>query len=170
MHTTLKFTLRCTMLLMFCVLCASMSCRKATPVTGTVPAITMAENSNRAALGLREVKTNWFIYNVEFGEEKWKITRDGYEAKKIYRDSDNKIQWEEDYYYTGRTFREFPDSPQGWEMLTVHYDYTTRELNVYYVGIDPAISALMTKITPASTMSNKLSVANDILSKWGIPR
>jgi hypothetical protein len=151
-------------------LCASISCQKATTTTGVIPAITLTENSNRTVLGLRLVKTNWLLYDVEFGEEKWKITPDGYEAKKIYRDSDNKIQWEDDYYYTGRTFRHDPDGPQGSEMLTVHYDYIARSLDIRYVGEDSSISGLLTKITPASTISNKLSVADDILSKWGIPR
>jgi hypothetical protein len=130
----------------------------------------MAENAQRATLGLRLVKTNWFLYNVEFGEENWKIDPAGYEAKKIHRNANGTIVWEEDYYYSGRTFLFPPDKGTDWERVTVHYDYTKSLLTVSYVGLDPSVTRLFGDSGPIAQMTNNMSVADEILKKWGFPR
>ena len=131
----------------------------------------MAENAERSKLGLRLVKTNWFLYSVEFSEENWKLTPNGYEAKKIHRDANNVVTWEEDYYYSGKKFLFSPEKKNTTEeFITIHYDYTTSSLNISYVGLDPSITAMFGGHGPIETISNNISVADEILKKWGISR
>ena len=146
------------------------SCAKPSKMLTGIPSTTLNENTNRSIAGLRLVQTNWFLYRAEFGNEDWKISPAGYLAKRIHRDSENKIQWEEDYYYTGKTFRRNPDSPTDWEMLTIHYDYITKALDIEYVGDDAAVLALLSRITSSSTDKDKFSVADEILHGWEMQR
>ena len=153
------------------IFCVTTSCQKPTTSAPAIPAITLAENKQRALLGLRLVKTNWFLYGVQFGEEIWKITsHDNYEAKKINRDANGVIQWEEDYYNSGKTFLFPPDKGTDWESITVHYDYPTSILTVSYVGLDPSITALFGDTGPIATKTNDMSIADEILRKWSTPR
>ena len=161
---------RFTVLLFTIGLFLQLSCARPLKTSVGIPSVTMSENTNRATLGLRQVGTNWCLYSSEFGEENWKIDPHGYEAKKIHRDSESKIQWEEDYYYSGKTFHRNPDSPTTWEILTVHYDYTTKAVDIEYVGEDPTVSASFSRITPRSTNKEKFDVADEILGRWGSPR
>lgn len=157
-------------LLCVIVICLAASCKRITKASTGIPAITMKENGRRAALGLQVVGTNWFLYSSEFGEENWKIDPKGYLAKKIHRDSQNTIQWEEDHYYSGKSFRANPDDPTEWEMLTLHYEYATGILDLRYVGQDVSIITLVTKSAAAPTLSDKLKIADEILKKWGMSR
>lgn len=130
---------------------------------------TIAENQERARLGLRLLGTNWCLYRAEFGEEDWKVaSSDGWIAKKIHRDSDGKLVWEEDYYYSGRTFV----SPKGqdWEMLTVHYDYGSSAITASYIGPNPAITSLFDRHGSGATNAQKVLDIEQILKTWGIPR
>src|SRR4051794_17744355 len=120
------------MLLLACVVfCAGLSCQKPSkpPV---IPAVTLAENAERTRVGLRLVQSTWYLYSTQFSEETWKIKEDGYEGKRIHRDMENKAVWEEDYYYTGKTFLFPPKNMTDWEMLTIHYDYPSKVFTVTY--------------------------------------
>jgi hypothetical protein len=158
------------LLLSVVITCLLTSCERPAATSTSLSALTSSENVRRVSLGLRPVGTNWFFYNAEFGEENWKLTPNGYGAKKIHRDSENNIQWEEDYYYSGRTFKTLPDNSTGWEMLTVHYDYTNSSLYLEYVGTDTAVEAIAASGTYAPIMSNKLVIADQILKRWGQSR
>ena len=153
------------------IVCAVVSCEESrTPVLTPRPALS-AENKEREKLGLRLVKTNWFLYSRQFGEENWKLDASAKSwAKKIHLKDNDNVLWEEDYYYSGKTFLFPPDKGETGEMLVIHYDYGPSLLEVNYVGQDPDILALMKGISPGSTLSNKLSVADEILKKWNIPR
>jgi hypothetical protein len=127
------------------------------------------ENATRAKLGLRVIQPSWYLYSVEFDEENWKIVSTGYQAKKLHRDPSGKLLWEQDYYYSGRTFVDFKGGEE-WEMLAVDYNYNTRSLAVDYVGQDPPVESLIDKLTPGSTIKEKFSVADQVLKKWSLTR
>jgi hypothetical protein len=161
--------------------CCISGCKRSTtpPSPASAPASTAAENKQRAALNLRQVKANWYLYGIEFGEEVWKIrSSDPSGAKQIKRDADGGLVWEGDYYYSGATFATI-DGTQ-WEMIQVVYNWVANEsggikgaaneLSVDYVGQNPAVSALLDTIKPTSTNAEKLSVVDQILKMWGIPR
>jgi hypothetical protein len=59
---------------------------------------------------------------------------------------------------------------QNWEMLTVHYDFGPGSFTVNYVGQDPATAEMAAKLSPASSESEKLLTADNILKKWGKSR
>jgi len=162
---------RSTVLVLFAFLLMIMSCQKSSTTISASAAITMAENKQRAIVGLRLVKTNWFLYSTQFNEESWKInSADEYEAKKIHRDPNGTVIWEEDYYYSGRTFLFPPDKGTDWENVTVNYDYTKHLLTVSYVGVDPSITRLFGGSGPIIQMTNNMSIADEILKKWGISK
>ena len=128
-----------------------------------------SENQQREKIGLRLISPTWNLYRVAFSEEDWKASQAGDIVKKVHRDSIGKVVWEEDYYYTGRSF--FTEKGQSWEFLAVYYDYTNAFLDVKYVGQDRSITeALDTLRTKLAPMQEKLSVADQILEKWGIRR
>ena|SRR2546429_7656519 len=140
------------------------------PTSSAVPTTkAMAENQKREKLGLRQVKTIWYLYRTEFGAEDWKLKEsDNWGSKRIQRDSSGKLLWEEDYYYSGKTF--MTDKGQDWEMLTVHFDYGSGAFAVSYVGQDTTMAALLNKVAAHSTATEKLAVADEILKKWGMTR
>ena len=130
-----------------------------------------AENVTRASIGLREIQITWHLYSVEFNEENWKVVPADAVDKKLHRDGSGKIIWEEDYYYSGRTFIDFKGG-QVDEQLTIHYDYTSSTLYIDYVGEDPAIETLVAPMRPGSAMPRKsmFSAADTVLKKWGLSR
>jgi hypothetical protein len=126
------------------------------------------ENQERARLGLRLVSTNWCPYRAEFGEEDWKLaSSDSWLAKKVHRNPSGKLAWEEDYYFSRRTF--VTPKGQSWEMLTVHYDYDSGAITVSYIGPDPTVTTLLDRLGPGSTMKEKLLAVDQILKGWGVP-
>jgi len=128
----------------------------------------ISENQERSRLGLRLLKTNWIAYRVEDGEEDWKMTpSEDWLAKKTHRDSNGKLVWEEDYYYSRRTFT--TEKGVNWEMLSVQYDYQKDAIAVFYVGRDSAVESLVDRIGIA-VPSDKLKLVDDIVKRWGISR
>ena len=146
------------------------SCGKDPAATAGPSANMKTESLERSRLGLRQIHTNWFRYRSEFGAEDWKIaSSDRWLAKRIQRDTaTGKTIWEEDYYYTGRTFV----TPEGqqWEEITVHYEYGPRKLLVSYVGQDAATTSAVEGANSLPTLTEKLSAVERVLEKWGIPR
>jgi hypothetical protein len=141
------------------------------PAPTVVPSANMkTEDLERSRLGLRQIHADWFQYRTEFGAEDWKLrSSDRWLAKKIQRDTaTGKPLWEEDYYYTGRTFA----TPEGqqWEEITVHYEYGSRKLLVSYVGQDTATTSAVERANSLPTLNEKLSAVERALEKWGIPR
>ena len=88
--------------------------------------------------------------------------------KKVHRDKSGKPDWEQDYYFSGKTF--VTAKGQDWEMLAVHYDFGFGSFTVNYVGQDPATAAMVAKLSPATSASEKLLTADNILKKWGKSR
>ncbi|MCX8154902.1 MAG: hypothetical protein N3J91_00385 [Verrucomicrobiae bacterium] len=131
---------------------------------------TMSENPQRERVGLRTVKATWHLYRVQFGAEDWKVASNDYLAKRIQRDSQGKPQWEEDYYYSGSTYRT-ENGGQDWERITVHYDYGPGTLEVHYIGTNSTIHAAFDGLkSKASTTAEKLSVVDETLKAWGLSR
>jgi len=164
--------------------CCLFGCKKgATPPTpASAPASTPAENTQRATLGLRQVKKGWHLYKIEFGEEVWAISSsDLREAKRIKRDSNGALVWEADCYYSGAMFTTIDGT--SWEMIQVVYHWVpgdsaarigtpaaANELSVDYTGQNPAVAALLDAIKPTSTNAEKLAVVDEILKMWGLSR
>jgi len=164
--------------------CCGLGCRKhATPPTpASAPASTPAENTQRATLGLRQVKKGWYLYKIEFGEEVWAVSSsDLREAKRIKRDSNGALVWEADCYYSGAMFTTIDGTCS--EMIQVVYHWVpgdsavrigtkaaADELSIDYVGLNPAVSALLDTIKPTSTNAERLGVVDEILKMWGLSR
>lgn len=128
-----------------------------------------SENEQRVNLGLRVIAPTWCLYRAEFGEEDWKTTSSGASIdKKVHRDKSGKLLWQEDYYFSGKTF--VTAKGQDWEMLVVHYDYGSGSFTVNYIGQDPAVAGIVAKLIPTSSASEKLLAADNILKKWGKSR
>jgi hypothetical protein len=153
------------------LLCIGISCDRQTSLSPGARSKTMAENQQRSILGVRTVKTNWYFYSAEFGEENWKIiSSDGWQSKKIHRDANGKLIWEEDYYYTGKTFFTFKGQ-EVWESLNIHYDYGAVAFEINYSGQDTGILDAVKKLEePPTTTQEKLSTADEILKRWGMSR
>lgn len=144
------------------------SCGDRQPATVVSGAKLATENEERAKLQLRQIHPDWYLYRREFGADDWKIASSDGLVKRVQRDTTGKLLWEEDYYYTGRTFS--TSEGQQWETLTVHYDYGPRKLLVSYVGQDATTSSLVGRANSLATTTEKLSVVEEILRRWGIPR
>jgi len=131
---------------------------------------TLKQNEKRQALSLRQIHSNWHLYRTEFGAEDWKLKpTDRYLAKRVQRDAAGNLKWEEDYYYSGATF--ITPKGQNWEMLTIHFDYTTQTVDLAYIGQDSAISDVIKKQNGANTeLEERLATADQILKKWGHSR
>ena len=93
-------------------------------------------NDDRRQRNLPIIPADWVTGNVWSSETLWKSkNRDStggtsaHTGKKVAY-SNGKRTWEEDYYYSGRTFDGSiidPDSGTVLETMTVHYDYTAPE-------------------------------------------
>jgi hypothetical protein len=157
--------------LILTLLCAGVACNNKLMNTPQLSLKTMSENQRREQLGLRPVGRMWHPYRVEFGAEDWKLdASDKWGAKRIQRDSKGDPQWEEDYYYSGQTYK-LENEAQDWEKITVHYDYRTGSLEVHYTGMDPVIRASFNDIkSGARTIAEKLSIVDNALRTWGLSR
>ena len=76
--------------------------------------------------------------------------------------------WEEDYYYSGRTFLFPPDNGTEWENVIVHFDYPSKLFTLTYIGLDGSILSLFGQSGPNAT-TNKIGIADTIL-KNGVCR
>lgn len=102
-----------------------------------------AENELREKVGLRLIKSDWFLYRDIGSQEDWKIHKDGFPAKTVFKDSHGHILADEDYYYSGN---EFDDSEgHGWEHITVHYDFGSKKIYLAYTGTNKMIEASLSK-------------------------
>ncbi len=131
----------------------------------------MPQNQQREKVGLRTVMPTWHLYRVEFGAEDWKLqASDKWGAKRIQHDSKGNPQWEEDYYYSGKTYKT-ENGGQDWERITVHYDYGPGILDVHYIGENSAIRAAFESLkSKASSPTEKFLVVDETLKAWGMSR
>ena len=175
MHFTMKlFNLSSNLLalimgLELLLLCIEVRCAEQTMPKPSLT--TMVENRNRENLGVRTIKAEWYLYRIQFGHEDWKLSsHDRWLAKRVQRDSKEKLLWEEDYYHSGKTFKT-ANNGTGWESITIHYDYRSQTLEVHYIGKNPAlIKAFEMLKGKASTQTEKLSVVDTTLKEWGLSR
>lgn len=175
-------------LVLACAVCLSCGRPLAPSFSTDLPANTAATNAMRKELGLRLIDPEkWFFYGTrtfdDKREEVWKTSRDGYECKKVAYYRTGAILWEEDYYYTGKTFMPGvdPDAGHAHEMLVIHYEYGTRNMEVTYIGQDAAVRTLFGQTRPGDVASSKdvlplfdvnaqKALADKVLAMWGMTR
>jgi hypothetical protein len=136
------------------------------------------ENRCRRGLNLPEIKSTWYLYSSEYNTDKWRRSQfDSCYEKEVQRDPEGTgvILSESDIYFNGKQY----DTREGkrWEELTITYDYEplwqhtgddTGRLK--YSGTDPGIIAMLNKLDDKAPLEEKLSVADQILEKWGMTR
>jgi hypothetical protein len=103
-------------------------------VQSPTPRFGAEHNAERIKRALPVISPQWENYNVgnNASEAAWRTTgydfdsgRPAHFGKKVGYPS-GALDWEEDYYYSGRKFNGSiidPDSGTAWESITVHYDY-----------------------------------------------
>lgn len=151
-------------------LCGLGSCNRSNSATSK-PAPTVnvaAESLRRNQIPLRQIKTNWTLYKSERNEEVWTSRTGGEEVKRLHRSTTGLLEWEEDYYYSGRTFSTIDGVDQ--EKAVLHFDYLTGRHELYYVGQSPSVETLMSQLSVSSSNQQTLGVADQILKLWGLSR
>jgi hypothetical protein len=151
------------------VLCA---CGEAVEQT-TPPADLKALVRIRMEHGLRLVEPEWMLLHNDGIHVVW-----GYpQSKGAGHAKQVKMQhgvpsWEEDYYYTGRSFPSSDGDATSFEQLTLHYDYGTKLCGIRLVTDDPA---LFRKVSDEAEekglpLKDALSLRHAILSAWSLKR
>ena len=129
----------------------------------------MTENSERGKLSLRPIGPNWQLYRTEFGADDWKIVETGYLSKRVQRDQSGKLQWEEDYYYSGKTFVSINGVKYG-EMLTIHYDYPSALFDINYSGEDLVLRDKVKFKGDLLKSKEFFKATDDLLQSWHLSR
>jgi hypothetical protein len=136
----------------------------------TPPADVAATNVVREKLGLRKVMPTWRFAGSEFSEDRWTDVTPPigkHECKRLHRDSDLSIEWEEDYYYSGHTWIDSNDDGTLFESGTFAFSYA---------GDNAAIRKRVDSLQ--STSDGHVGADNDqtlkevdaVLSTWKISR
>lgn len=114
-------------------------------------------NELRRQHGVRQIKDDWVFCIRRAGEEVWKdgkhackkicyddhSTEHGSSASPEYSYNYDRMLWEQDHYYTGRTFPSFDtDAGPSSENLAVYYDYRTGRFTVHVTTDDQQVLAL----------------------------
>jgi hypothetical protein len=160
-----------------------LSCEQDTGFSTSIPKNIVRTNKMRRLLGIREIDVqNWEFYgmDLESMEETW--MHKGYQAKKIkysyLSDGKEVIEWEEDYYYSGRKYRPLdPDAGLNQECLAVYYNYNTARLYISYAGplsavqnhiINQGYSRVDIGPQNFSDFKEVKDYANDVLTSMGL--
>jgi hypothetical protein len=103
------------------------------------------------------------------------VDKHGISTSHEYSYDYDRILWEQDYYYTGRTYPSFDtDAGTSWEKLAILYDYRTRRFTVHVTTDDQKVLALANMLGfhggMGATNQETLEVADKILKKWGKSR
>jgi len=114
-------------------------------------------NAVRRELGIREIKDTWRFYYRKVTEETW--NNGAYQCKKVayWDNSYSKTKWEEDYYYTGKTFLSIPGDPGeriSRELFYVHYGYGDKTFSINYMGLNASILTMLQKLE-STTWGNR---------------
>ncbi|MHC4500732.1 MAG: hypothetical protein ACYS21_16670 [Planctomycetota bacterium] len=156
------------------------------------PSADIIDSTNRIRRehGVREIKEEWSFYGREFGKEVWKDTK-GNPCKTIVftNDSYEVIWYEQDSYWTGRTFPSTdPDAGDNHERLILTHHYGASLFTVYAATDNKEIKSLvenlkLTYLYPniygayqggagarGESNAETLEVADTILTKWGLSR
>ena len=109
---------------------------------------TTASNQRRRELGVRQIDDAWTLVRRrpnrygkrEVVEEAW-AGSDGMPAKLVISNTRGQILREEDYFYTGRTFKPYDpdDSTPNDEEFRVVYTYSEDSFGVFYSGRDSRV-------------------------------
>lgn len=127
------------------------------------------EQSNEVRLqkGIRPIHPEWFFYGRQFGAEDWTDSKeDRYSTKRVQHDESGNHIWEEDHFYSGRSF-ETVDGTSS-EEIVIHYDYVKDIFLIYYIGTNAEYQATFLRLETA--ISNHVevdSVVDPILNSWG---
>jgi hypothetical protein len=129
-------------------------------------------NELRASLGLRLIGESWVLYRSLPTQEDWKIRKDGFVAKSVFKDAAGKTVSEEDYYYSGAQFVD-PEG-RGWERITVHYDYGTKQVYLAYTGTNATTEAALSKFLmrlhgPSTDVAGAMAAVKTAAAGWPDP-
>jgi hypothetical protein len=130
---------------------------------------TFDENPERVRVGMRAVQTNWYFYGAQFGADDWKETESGDPAKRIQRNEAGNPIWEEDFYYSGKTYTD-ANGGTHWEHIAVRYDYSSKQLDISYAGITPGLRDTFPLGDKKTTNERKLGKLDETLKAWGLSR
>ena len=128
-------------------------------------------NKNRKKIGIREIKNHWYFYGRDFNAETWKPNnKSDYLCKKVQFLQGKKIKWEEDYYYTGKTFKTIDGT--SWEKLTIGYDYPPKNrIYLYYTGRNSKFEKLVEPFNEGtSNFKEAFRIADTVLKSFGMSR
>jgi len=128
-----------------------------------------ADNKLRQELGLKVIGQDWILYRADNGQEDWKIRKDGFPAKVVFKDSQRRVLADEDYYYSGNEF--YDAEGHGWERVTVHYDYPSKQVYVAYTGTNKPTETALSKyfITiggASSDVVGAMTAVRKIVADW----
>jgi hypothetical protein len=128
-----------------------------------------ALNKQRASLGLRVIDTNWFLYRSRSTQDDWKIHKDGFGAKSVFKGSDGNVTSEEDYYYSDAQFDD--RLGHGWECITFHYDYGKKDVILSYTGTNETTKAILSKYLmfpngPSTNLSAVMAAVKKAAVGW----
>ena len=118
---------------------------------------------------MQAVQPTWFFYRSQFGAEDWKVIESGSIAKTIQRDEKGNLLWEEDYYYSGKTYTD-ANGGRGWEHIAVRYDYVSKKIKIRYDGIAPGLRDKFPIWDMKTTNERKLEKLDETLKEWGLSR
>ena len=150
------------------------SCAPHTDFSTIPPKDIEKTNRVRERIGIRVIQSTWAFYGSEFGADKWENGGVGF-CKCVQKNANNSIDWEEDYYYSGRSVTD-PEKGKTWESLTVHYDYSVSRVFISYCGDNSRLQALTHTLRSdkagwiGTSDAETLKVADSILAMWGLSR
>ena len=131
----------------------------------------LQSNELRRSRCLRLIKPDWFLYRVEFGSEDWKVSKSARNlCKRVQYDPKTRAtQWEEDYYYSGRTYSDVDGT--GWEHVVIHYEYRSGIYHLYYLGTNSSLATVAESLNLGTTNGQVMSrIADDLLQAMGLTR
>lgn len=135
----------------------------------TIAVIESALNEQRAKLGLRPISVHWVLYRSLPTQDDWKIHKDGLLAKTVFKDASGNASSEEDYYYSGAEFTD--REGHGWERITVHVDYGSKEAVLSYTGTNKVTEGILSKYLmpvngPSTDVSGVMAAVKAVAMGW----